>query len=460
MMSESTRIRLLGTAVMTVLLTSFAACAPPKPENVLFISLDTTRRDHLSVYGYERPTTPQIAAFAETSAVFENGFAHGTTTNATHASMFTSTYPHVHGVGSNIRQLPAEFQTMAEILRDNGLRTAGFVSGFPLKVWRTHLHQGFETWDARMGKIRRDGRKTTDLALEWLDSLGSDERFLLFVHLYDAHGPYRTSEYEEAFRSPDPGPRMTNMAKYQRVDDLDGKPFENLNQWVDRYDAQVRRQDDLVGDLLAAVDLESTVVIIVADHGESFDERSLQFSHGDGVWDEQIRIPFILHASEIVPGRYVEPVEQVDLLPTVLELLEIPPPADVRFQGDSLVSLLRGERDQRPDGLVFSSSRCNLERYRHKGYELRKNNRLHTVRTRRWKLVAYPGVESDYYELYDLDADPLEKIDVSEEFPDVTLRMRDALENWLRSGSEQEGEADLELSSEELEQMRALGYVD
>ena len=100
-MSRPARLRLLGAAVATVLL---SACAPQEPQHVLFISLDTTRRDHLSVYGYERATTPRIAELAETSAVFEHGFAHGTTTNATHASMFTSTYPHVHGVGSNIRQ--------------------------------------------------------------------------------------------------------------------------------------------------------------------------------------------------------------------------------------------------------------------------------------------------------------------------------------------------------------------
>lgn len=438
-----------------------AGCASEPPQNLLFISLDTTRSDHLSLYGYERPTTPRIDELGRSSAVFENAFAHSSTTNPTHASMFTSLYPNVHGVGTNVRKLADERLTLAEILGEEGFQTAGFVSGYPLRVTRTGLQQGFDKWDAKFKHMRRNGRLTTDRALVWLAERQSDESFFAFVHLYDAHGPYNpNAEYLGTFRSPEPGRLMHVRPKYQRVIGEDGEVIKYINQFVDRYDTQIRYEDDLVAELLDAVDLARTVVVIVADHGETLDDRlgALNLTHGNAVFDEQIRIPYLIYSPGIPAGRYVEPVEQVDLMPTLLDLLGVPAPPDNEFQGENLAPLLRGEREQRSDGLIFAMAKSEPKRYRDKNYDLEKRGRLYTVRSRRWKLVSYPGVEHDYFELYDVENDPGETIDVAADLPDTVERLRSALDAWL--ANEVDEAEELELSSEELEQMRALGYVD
>jgi len=436
-------------------------CASEPPQNLLFISLDTTRRDHLSLYGYERSTTPRIDELGLSSAVFENGFAQASTTNPTHASMFTSLYPHVHGIGTNVRKLDESQRTLADILSEAGFHTGGFVSGYPLRMTRTGLSQGFDLWQAKFRNMRRDGRLTTDLALDWIAARQPGERFFAFVHLYDVHGPYRpNSEYLGTFRSSEPGRLMTTRPKYQRVVGEDGEVIKHINQFVDRYDTQILYEDDLVADLLDAVDLERTVVVIVADHGETLDERlgALNLTHGNAVFDEQIRIPFLIYAPGIPGGRYIEPVEQVDLMPTVLDLLAVPTPTDSAFQGENLAALVRGERPQRGDALIFAMAKCDPKRYRDRGYDLDRQGRLYTVRSRRWKLVSYPGIEHDYYELYDLESDPKEKADIAADQPETVERLRAALDAWLVNEAAETEE--LELSSEELKQMRALGYVD
>jgi arylsulfatase A-like enzyme len=447
-----------------LLAAALGACAPtpdPGARNLLLITLDTTRRDHLSLYGYERDTTPNLVALGEKSAVFDNGFAQGTTTNPAHASIFTGLYPHVHGVGTNVRALSDETVTLAEVLGASGFRTGGFVSGFTMRIRKVGVHQGFEHWDQKFGKMRRDGDLTTDAALEWLAGIPPDERFFLFVHLYDVHGPYHPKEgYLGRFRSPTPG-RRVRPPKYQRVKDADGEVILHLNPLIDRYDDLNRYQDDLVAKVMAAVDPETTLVVILGDHGETMDERGggHNLTHGSGVFDEQIRIPYLISGPGVVPGRYAEPVEQVDVMPTVLDLLGIDVPTFEVYQGESLAPLVRGERPPRRDGVVFSNSRCNQRYYASKGYDLQPRGRIHTVRSLGWKLVAYPGVETDYYELYDLEADAGETTDVASQHPETVLQMSRTLDEWLAARAPQSAQ-ELDLSPDEEEKMRALGYLN
>ncbi len=149
----------------------------------------------------------------------------------------------------------------------------------------------------------------------------------------------------------------------------------------------------------------------------------------------------------------------MDLLPSLLDLLEVSRPAEASFQGESLAPLILGERRDRGDGVEFATSRCNPKLYGSRGYDLDRSRRIHTVRSTRWKLVAFPGVEHDYYELFDLETDPFERHNVLDEYPNLAQKMVDSLQAWLATAREQDGE-DVELSSEELEQMRALGYLE
>ena len=458
------RKTVLRVSILGALAVAPAGCRPgtpetPRAENLIFISLDTTRRDHLSTYGYRRATTPAIDALAEGGAVFDNAIAQMTITNPSHACMFTGLYPHTHKVGINTRRVADERTTLTEILRQRGLRTGAFVSGHPLKRELTGIHQGFDTYDSDFTTRRRFGRETLDRALAWLRGLSPGDPYFLFLHLYDAHGPYHPPpEYLERFRSAERGRELAHIPRYQKVRNESGEVYRHLNDYVDRYDAMNRFQDDLVGELLGEVDLERTLVVLVADHGETLGERATQFTlgHGTAVFGEQIRIPMILRGPGVPIGRFGQLAETVDLLPTILDLLGIDLPGGLDLEGESLAPILRGEAEAERRW-AFSSNRARPQIYADRGYRLRKGAFIHAVHFRNWKLVSYPGAERDYLELYDLEADPGEQRDVAAEHPEVRARLLRALEGWRQDPDDDESEPALPPELER--QFRSLGHA-
>jgi arylsulfatase A-like enzyme len=438
-----------------------AGCGGPAepPRDLVFVSLDTVRRDHASLYGYARETTPALAALGGRSAVFDAAFAQETNTNPSHASMFTGLYPHVHGATNNGVLLPPGVTTLAEILRGAGFRTGGFVSGAAMAARTTGLERGFETYDDEFTGIRRDGAETTRRALEWLRARTPGERAFLFVHLYDPHGPYLpVGPYTELFADGDPGPALERIPEYQRVLDPAGQLVTALGDYVRRYDAMIRYADDRLAELLAAVDLERSVVVVLSDHGESLGERYHPLDHGGHVTDEQIRIPLVIHVPGAAPARIAAPVETVDLLPTLLELLDVALPPGQPVQGRSVAPLVLGDAPRSAErDLVFSSSRALSDRYADRGYALDPARRSHAARSSRWKLVWYPGTQGDYLELYDLAADPGETTNVADAHPRVRDAFAEALRAWLgESGAQAAPAIDPDLR----EKLRQLGYAD
>lgn len=452
-----------ATLLATLLVMLAIGCAPKRPENLVIISLDTTRKDHLPSYGYARSTAPRIDRLARGGAVFENAVAQMTITNPSHASMLTGLYPHTHRVGENTRRLSDQHLTLAEILRAAGYRTAAFVSGHPLRQEITGIDQGFEVYDSEFTTRRRLGRLTTNLARRWLRERRGGERYFLFLHLYDAHGPYRPrAEYEGLFRSLDPGAELEFIPEYQTIRDRQGNVVRRLNDYIDRYDALIRYQDDLVGELLGEVDLARTLVVVVADHGETLGERAayLNLNHGTSVFEEQVGIPLVFHGPGLLPARLHEPVETVDLLPTVLELLGVALPEGLKPQGESLVPLLRGESGAQPGALAYASNRARSAEHADRGYRLRERDLIHSVRDRRYKLVSYPGVDRDYVELYDLERDPAESLNLAGQEPEIEARLKGALKAWQAQGAPSDPAPALELSPELREGLEALGYLE
>jgi arylsulfatase A-like enzyme len=318
----------------------------------------------------------------------------------------------------------------------------------------TGLDRGFASYDDAVAGLRRPGRETALRAVEWLRALPDDERFFLLVHLFDAHGPYRPRDpHTDRFRAPAPGPVLDRIPPYQRLSDPEGRPEVRLNGYVDRYDATIRYQDDQVGLLLDAVDLDHTVVVVLSDHGETLGERYHPLDHGARVFDEQIRIPLIVHAPGREPRRVQDLVQTVDLLPTLLELLQVAAPPDLEAQGRSLVRLLRGRRLEPLS--VFSSAVTLPKRY-DRSYRLQPGRQLHAVRTERWKLIVYPGVEEDYVELYDLQRDPGETRNRADVEPKLREELHAQLRRWLALGRPQ---AAPEVSPGLRRYLEDLGYV-
>lgn len=444
------------------------ACAPRTPRNLVLVSLDTTRPDHLSTYGYSRTTSPNLDRLANGAAVFRTALAQWNATGPSHASMLTGLYPHAHGVGLEYGALPPERPTLQEILEQAGFRTGAFVSGYTMRGRMAGgLERGFDIYESRFKGTRRDGMMTTDLALQWLENR-DDGRFFLFLHLYDAHGPFGGyGRHRGLFRSAEPGRRLAFIPGYQRAIGERGEPLEHLNDYIDLYDEGLRYQDDIVGKLLDALDLDRTAVIVVADHGETLGERSeaLNLNHSSSLFEEQIRIPFVVHSTGVPHATFDEIVETVDILPTALELLQIPLPEELEIQGESLVPLLRGARSQRRNSIGFSGTWARKAQtpgaralFQRPGMTLDQTRFVYTVRSQRWKLIVYPGTHADHVALFDLDEDPGERTNVAERFPEIRDRMLARGHAWAEAPLPLGDKP--ELSAEEIENLRALGYID
>ena len=397
------------------------------PLNLLLISIDTLRADHLGSYGYGAARTPHLDALAARGLRFAQATTVAPLTLPAHASLMTGTFPGYNGVRDNGGfYLPEEQVTLAETLHARGYRTGGFVGSFVLDS-RWGIAQGFDRYfddfdlskyeGVGMDVVQRRGDEVVAEALKWLGQ-DDDKPFFAWVHLYDPHTPY---DAPEPFRA--------------------GYPATP----VGAYDAEIAWTDSLVGRLVDALGgdgrLGRTLVIAVGDHGESLGEHGEQ-THGFFIYDATVRIPLIV-AGPGVPAREVgDQVRIVDVMPTALDLLGVTAPRPV--QGHSLAPLARGEHL----GLLALSETW-YPRYHYGWSELR------AVRDGRFKFIEAPRRE-----LYDLRADPGETSDLSGRDPAQSDTMAQALTRETQrvaSASAARGPRPIDPDAEE--RLQALGYV-
>ena len=277
------------------------AAAALKPINVVLITLDTVRADHLHCYGNEKIKTPNIDALAASGVLFEKAVAQTPLTQPSHASMFTGENPNVHNVrDTGGFALQPSSVTMATILQRHGWDTAGFISATVLtKMFG--FNQGFATYDDQLDhRNRRDpvstraADVTADHAIDWLQQQ-SGKPYFLWVHFYDAHFPY---DPPAAFR----------------------KQYPN-----NPYDAEIAFEDQQVGRVLDAVKQKSpdgkTLVVLLSDHGEGLGDHG-EYDHGVFLYDSTVRIAWILSGPGVPAGVKVQQqAREIDLLPTVLDLM-------------------------------------------------------------------------------------------------------------------------------------------
>jgi arylsulfatase A-like enzyme len=456
------REAILPVLLLAALAGTGAGCSPGEapnttaPPDVVLISLDTVRRDHLGIYGYERPTTPHLDALAERGAVWDQAITASTQTGPSHASFFTGLHPHQHGAEINGVAIRSDVETLAERLAGHGYDTAAFVSGYPLRAEACGLDRGFAHYDDDFEGKRRDGAETVRRAATWLARPAPPERpggtaapRFVFLHLYDAHGPYLPPPgFRFRFRTDAPPRPLDVMPGYQVVRDTVGEVVRDFEDYRDRYDTMIRYQDDLLAGLLDRLDLDRTMVMVISDHGESLDERWWKLDHGGGVWEEQVRIPWIVVGPGVEAGRVSRPVRGVDLASALLDLA----------LGAGAGNGLRPEDDS--PGLAISTAMPFAVRHRDRGYELTRERPILGLRAASaggaWKLISYPCPEEPCVELYDLAADPGETRNLAEEEPERRDRMLRTLDERYTGG----GPADPEtLDPEVRERLEALGYV-
>jgi len=433
---------------------------PPKGPNVILISVDTLRRDHLPVYGYRHNTAPRLAGFADSAVVFENAIAASTNTTPSHASMLTGLYPDSHGAVFNLYRIKESAVTLAEILKGQGYRCLGFVSGGTLKHKKTDLGRGFDVYDDGKPKEGDQVAEVTfEIASRFLERAPKDKPLFLFFHLFDPHYHYRApAKYAHLFLPEgQKGYKYPLMADLGRIRWKGPKPGE-AEEYVSRYDGEIAYADHYVGQLLDKLKelgrFDNSLILFTSDHGETLSERRWMFDHGGRAYDEQIRIPLLVR----FPGgkwgnkRLTADAHHTDYLPTILDFLGVTPPEKV--EGRSLMKVVRGEKQPSPRAMI-SLARPDPGRVDHLPRPVLKKGLIKSVRLPPDKLIIYPAKDGPVFELFDLKDDPKELRNLAEQKPDLVSKLQKKINlSLLGSGEKQE------LSEEDRELLRSLGYTE
>lgn len=401
------------------------ACRPSRRPNVLIITIDTLRADHLGCYGFSLARTPAIDKLAAEGVRCADAIAAAPITMPSHSSIFTGLFPPAHGVRDNgAYALGDDAVTLAERLRTAGYTTHAFVSALVLNR-RYNLDQGFETYDddlwaeddPKLFMIReRQAPKTADRFLAWFDRWDQDKPFFTWVHFFDPHQPYHPSPADAAL-APSP------------------------------YDAEIAGVDREIGRIVERLRsrrvLDDTLLIVTADHGESLGEHG-EKTHAIFVYDATLHVPLILRYPRKLDARvYDAPVRSVDIMPTVLGILGLPGdrPTDGRDLGDAF----RGEKTE-PLPQYSESLLSEV------GFGMAP---LFAIRSGGYKYIRAPRPE-----LYDLRNDPRELHNLQPQLPRVARKLDAELGRMIADSSGRAVKAAASPMTKETEEsLRALGYL-
>jgi len=459
-----------------------APVARVAPKNLLVVTVDTLRADHVSHLGHPRKTTPSIDAVAEAGHVFTRATTPIARTTPALASLFSGRYPHGTGVRRLFDSLAPVVTPLAEIAKWNGAETIAVVSNHILTRERG-LDRGFELYDP--ASDHRSAAETTAAALSAMRSTGSDRPIMAWVHYIDPHAPYMPRpETIDDFLPPYEGryARRFGMenggtgdnaypADLPKTEAVYRNPLPaDVNERVAQlYAGDIRDTDEAIGQLLSALRAEfgdDWTIVITSDHGESLSERNFyRYDHGDYVYDASARIPLVIQLPEGHPQgthRVIDDwVSLVDLTPTLVELMEwnVSPEVAKGFEGRSLVPYLRGEATE-PRAVFSESGKSFHPEFIRGRSQFGIRGRFRAIWKGDWKLIWTPEPREGHpeFQLFDIRNDPSEQKDLAAAHPERAEALRTELMGWVRLP--RNARADREPSSSQLEQLRSLGYVE
>ena len=420
--------RLLAAALA---LTTGLSCndrEPPRPENVLFVLVDTLRADHLGTYGYERQTSPFIDSLASQGVLFEDVTSAAPATFPAVNSLLTSRTPdHFYRTSSRDFGIPESLTTLAEVFHEAGLYTAAIS---PSPVVRREpsffnpdggFGQGFASFDESCGYAKQHVPSFTsdcvlDRAREFFDARelhGRAQPFFLYLHFLDPHDPYgppaSARRFSRDYKATSDFVNEGRTGPLTRMWFGGGEPVpfttRDLEHFIDLYDDEIRAVDQAIGDLLTDLEargvLDKTLVVLVSDHGESFLEHPRAWQHGRSLYQTELHVPLIFRWPAGLPKgeRRPEPVCSVDVMPTILDLMGVPAPRDMVG-----VALFGPRRARRPgeSRTCFAAGRADWRA---------QNANLLALRDGPNKII-FDRIK-DRHELYDLEVDPDETEDLS-----------------------------------------------
>lgn len=426
--------------------------------NIIIITLTSVQSDHLNTYGYRRITAPNIDRISKEGVTFDNAISQSYWTLPSEASIFTSKYVCGHGVYERNQRLSEKEQTLPEILKIYGYKTAAFVGGLDL-IASYGVNQGFDyyyddTKDMPMGSFKEIMPK----ALKWLRK-NRDKKFFLFLQSYDSHFPYNCPKPYENMYDPDYNGMLNNLPiDYKLTKNirngklfLEGKSIEltekDVNHIIAHYDGCINYSDKFIGDLLNEIrDLNlsnNTMVIITSEHGEELlDHGSFDRFGQKNLYDEVVRVPLIIkfpNTTAMGGKRIIRQVQLIDIMPTILDFLGIP--INKEAQGLSLVPLIEG-KSVKDDFNRYAYSEASTNKY--------------ALRTNEYKLIYNNGK----FELYDLKEDKMEMNDLSKQMPEIVYELTQRLAKWQRETKTTMNFKDthIELTIEMKEKLKQAGY--
>jgi len=310
------------------------------------IMVDTLRADRIGAYHYDSAKTPVLDALAAESIVFENAYAHSSMTLPSMASLMTGRLPVGHKIYENSGALPDRMPTLATLFKMKRYRTAGFIGNWALRPdrkfdrgFRTFTRKFTETEGVRNHPENRAG-PLTDKAIKWLETIKPKDRFFLWLHYQEPHGPYEPPSFE-ATREDAKGlvlPRGEDNTGRNSIPLYQWLGHGRLNEYEARYDGEIMETDRHIGRVLDALRklelLDKSVIFFSSDHGEAFGEEELYCAHGTGLSDALLRVPMMLRIPGHAPERRTDRVRLIDLIPTAGELFDLKTP---KLRGQSLL---------------------------------------------------------------------------------------------------------------------------
>jgi arylsulfatase len=399
--------------------------------NLIICSLDTLRSDHLSCLGNGRGLTPNLDRIASEGSLYSQTYATDIPTQPSHTALFTGQFGIKTGIVSHFHPaayLPEETLWLPSLLRRHGYVTGAVDHLFAMKDW---FIRGYDDYMPPPGRSRSPGSVINSIGLPWVTE-HRDQDFFLFLHFWDAHIPYvPPSPFKERYTQGTAG-RMDPTTKLQLearpsyplfkqnlYDFLDAMP--NLDYIADLYDAEVAYLDFEIGTVFDHLEreglLDDTMVVLFGDHGENMTEHDAWFDHA-GLYDSVTHVPLVMWAPGRIPVSEPDAmVTLVDVLPTILETLDLP--AAEGISGRSLYPLMRGETSTHRDAVMLSEATWQAAR---------------AIRTPDWKLIRC--YQTTLYgrsgiELYDVRSDPHEQHNVADQYPEVAADLDGRLRHWV-----------------------------
>ena len=431
------------------------------PLNIVLITVDTLRADFIGCYGNERLITPSIDDLAKKGVIFADAIAQASLTTPSHASILTGTYVRTHGSGDNCQFMYDSVPTMAEILKNSGYITAAFVSGYPLKSDCCGIDRGFEVFNDQFSRLEPFRHLIISRVLDQLDVSKNDcseqkaenanakalywlkknykKKFFLWIHYYDPHTPYvPPRRFKDMYSSDYKGRVHGNQDDLQNWHEANP---EDVSEMVSLYKGEVSYTDNQIGVLLSELErldlVKNTIIVFTSDHGEGLSEHGHYFDHRT-LYDHDIKVPLVLSGHNILPeGKLVKKqVQSIDIVPTILDLLDIPISEGV--EGSSLLNLIFRNDSNWPE----------------ESYSERRE--YVSLRTPSWKLILS---ENGAAELYDLEKDDQETQNVFNVKNDVTSKLLKKLSEYERKENRNETRKKSKMTEETKEKLRSLGYI-